>query len=451
MTDILIVDDSSDNLMIMRDTLVDCGYEVRTAVDADGAIHELEREPDMLLLDLWLRDSSGGGMEVLDHVRTQYPDIPVVMISAHGSIKTAVQAMEKGAFTFIEKPPDGTQLREVTARAVEMGRLRRENAAFRARARRPAHLLGDSQVMARLRSNLVSVAEHNSRVLFTGPPGSGKEEAARFLHAMSPRAEGPFVSIGAVELSQLASGDGFAQFWVGATGGTLLLDEVADLDPSGQKRVLRILVDQTVGRNRTARADVRVVATTAQELRKRIAGGQFREDLFHRIAVVEVDLPPLRARRRDIPELAHHLMERIAAERGCRPRQFSPVALTILQAHSWPGNVRELRNEIERLLIGRNADQSKPVLPGDISHAINTVSVPKAGALWDFADSPLREARTAFERKYLQYHADLAGGNVAKMAEQVGLERTALHRKLRALSICTKGRASGSGHSGRTS
>ncbi len=441
MADILVVDDRVDNLEIMRDTLEDCGYTVRTATNADAALTETKaKEPDLILLDLWLRESSLGGMDLLERVRSDHPLAPVIMISAHGNIEAAVQAIEQGAFTFIEKPVQGVRLRQVVQRALEMARLERENAAYRARDQRAVRLLGESPAMVKLRRTLESVAKHNSRVLFLGPPGVGKEEAARYLHLRSPSAEAAFVSIGANAFT-----DGIPSVWAQAESGTLLIDEIADLGDAGQRHLLRALVEQTIARPDTSGRNVRVLSTSTQDPRKLIEEGKLREDLYHRLAVVEVNLPPLSARRGDIPELATHFMELIASDLGRQPREFEAPAMSILQTHAWSGNIRELRNVIERLLIaGRSGQDGSPVTVGEIPTDLDAAE-PVAHGGDGFAGMTLREARKVFERQYLLFHAALADGNVLRMSEQVGVERTALYRKLRSLDIFGQVRAVDSG------
>ena len=454
MDNILIVDDRPENLEVMQDILQDCGYFVRTATDADGAFRAIEaREPDLLLLDLWLRDSSQGGMDILTAVRKDLPFTPVIMISAHGNIESAVQAIQKGAFTFVEKPINTSALTEVVKNALEVSRLRRENAAYRERDRRSVHLVGNSIALTKLRNTLESVAKGNSRVLFQGPLGSGKEEAARFLHVCSPRAAGPFAQVSGGVLSVgdafLSAGDyrilqSLSDILEKADGGTLFIDEAADLTREVQVALLRVLVDQTRSRSFGGqRADVRVLAATAHDLRAMIREGKFRDDLFHRLAVIEVELPALSERRGDIPLLAQHFMEVLGAELGRLPRKISPGAMNALQSHNWPGNLRELKNIIERLMIVDDAMQAAPVgfreLPSEICGVKE--QVPEIAGD-EFVDLSIREARSLFERQYLLAQVARTNGNVARMAEVVGMERSALHRKLKSLGILSELRGS---------
>ena len=441
MPDILIVDDQPENLELMQDILVDEGYRVRTAADADGTLSKLEAfEPDLILLDLWLRDSSLGGMEILEHVTAEHPLVPVIMISAHGNIERAVQAIERGAFTFIEKPLHTMQLLEIVKRSLEFARLRRENEGYRERDRTTDLMVGASPGITKLRRELDRAARTNSRILFRGPPGVGKQEAARYLHMRSPRAERPFVAISGVALETNDGGDNAYRLPERGllrriSGGTLLIDEVGDLSPNLQSRLLRLVVDQTFGRGgEGTAADVRILATTSRDLRA--TPGEFRMDLYHRIAVYEFDVPALAERRGDVPMLASVLSRRIAENLGRKPREFSSKAEFVLQSYDWPGNVLELRNVVERILIVDGDGCDGPIeigeLPADIRGG--DAAVPSLGLL-NLVNYPIREARQMFERQYLLAHISREGGNVPRIAENIGMDRSALYRKLSSLGI----------------
>lgn len=446
MNSILIVDDRPENLEVMRDILSDHGFEVRVSTDFEGAMRAIDaQQPDLLLLDLWLRNSAKGGMEILETVQASMPQVPVVMISAHGNIETALEAIHKGALDFVEKPVNTKQLMAVVHRALEVGDLRRENAVLRRREHRQVRLLGDSMAMTRLRELLNETAKRNSRVLFHGPVGSGKEEAARYLHLNSPRAAGPFHVVGGAVLGRgQGRPDVLSRALNRAEGGTLLIDEVADTSQEAQMALLRILVSQTRSPSTETGSDphdVRILSSTAQDLRKAIEMGRFRKDLYHRLAVVDVEMPPLVQRLADIPVLMAHFMELLAEDLGSSPRPITNAAMQELKSYSWPGNLRELKNIAERLVLAAGAHAGHPVgigeLPPEI-HGITDVSgsVESAYTLPDeFLDLPLRVARTKFDKLYLLAHVARACGNVPRMATVVGMERAALHRKLRDLGI----------------
>ena len=457
--DLLIVDDEIDNRELIAEVLSDEGYEPRTAGDSTQALAALTaRRPQLVLLDIWLQGSEMDGMELLDHIKAQYPDLPVVMISGHGNIETAVSAIKRGAYDFIEKPFETDRLLLVIQRAIEAAKLARENAELRQRVGRDAEMVGGSHGLGQVANAIERVARTGSRVLITGPAGAGKEIAARRLHSLSNRADGPFVVINAatmapnlveVELFGIEEGalgnEGGRRIGVfeQAHGGTLLLDEVADMPYETQGKILRVLVDQTfqrVGGGTDVQVDVRVVSASSRDLRAEIDGGRFREDLFHRLSVVPIRIPPLRERREDIPPLVEHFMARSSQMLGLPARQIGDDALAILQGYDWPGNVRQLRNIVERLLI---------MAPGDAGEAIGTDMLPpeitmatppalQGDAAGQVMTLPLREAREVFEREYLAAQINRFGGNISRTAEFVGMERSALHRKLKSLGLNTR-------------
>jgi two-component system nitrogen regulation response regulator NtrX len=451
-SDILIVDDESDIRELVAGILEDEGYEARVARDSDTALAAVgARRPSLVILDIWLQGSRMDGLEVLDEVRRQHPDLPVVIISGHGNIETAVAAIKRGAYDYVEKPFKADRLVLVVARALETSRLKRENEELREQAGVSDQLVGASPAMNQLRQALNKVAPTNSRVLIGGSAGTGKELAARLLHAASARAAGPFVAINAaamapdrVEIELFgAEGDG-AERRVGAMEqahkGTLYIDEVADMPLETQGKVLRVLVEQSfqrVGGTRKVQVDVRIVSSTSRDLRRDIERGRFREDLYHRLAVVPIRVPSLAERREDIPHLIEHFMDHIRRTTGLPARRIGEDALAVLQAHDWPGNVRQLRNNVERLMIlaGDDPDTviSAEMLPNEVG-ASSPPQVNGAGGEQLMA-LPLRDARELFERQYLAAQIARFGGNISRTASFIGMERSALHRKLKSLGL----------------
>src|SRR5262245_40464487 len=448
--EILIVDDEADIRTIIADTLQDEGYETRVAGDADAALAAIRvRRPALVLLDIWLEGSRMDGMGVLDAVRAEHPAVPVVMISGHGTVELAVSAIRKGAYDFLEKPFKTDRLLVVCQRAVEAARLRRENEELKFRAGVDWNLVGSSPAAGQVNQMIERVAPTNSRVLITGPAGAGKEVVARLIHARSLRRDGPFVVLNCATMhpdrmeAELFGVDG-ALRKVGtleeAHGGTLLLDEVGDMPVETQGKFLRVLQDQAVHRvngSEPCKVDVRVIASTAKDLNTLIEQGRFREDLFYRLRVVPIDVPPLRGRREDIPALARHLMTTAAQRAGLPPRVLGEDAIAALQAYSWPGNVRQLCNVIDWLLIRTPANEMHVVtarqLPPEIIGA--EPPLPRLDKAAEIMTMPLREAREAFEREYLMAQIARFGGNISRTAAFIGMERSALHRKLKLLGV----------------
>src|SRR3954447_1262484 len=452
--DILIVDDEADIRLQMGGVLRDEGYATRDAADSGEALAAIQaRQPTLVLLDIWLQGSELDGIGILRRLHGEMPGVPVVMISGHGTIETAVEAIRFGAYDFIEKPFKADRLLLVVARAIEAAQLRRENAELKLRAGGELDLVGASPAINQLRQQIERVAPTGSRVLISGAPGSGKEVVGRLLHARSRRADGPFVAINCatmhpdrleVELFGAEGSDAGTPRKVGtferAHGGTLFLDEVADMPLETQGKIVRALQEQTferVGGSRRVEVDVRVLASSNRELSSEIAAGRFREDLFYRLNVVPIRVPPLRERREDIPLLARHFMARGAEAARISAREFGEDALAALQAYPWPGNVRQLRNVVDWLLIMIPGDSTEAVhsdmLPNEITAIAPTV------VKWD-KDSeimtlPLRDAREVFEREYLLAQVTRFGGNISRTAAFVGMERSALHRKLKALGV----------------
>ncbi|WP_186398736.1 sigma-54 dependent transcriptional regulator [Stappia sp. P2PMeth1] len=451
--DILIVDDEADIRDLIAGILDDEGYKTRTAGDSDSALAAIkERRPSMVVLDIWLQGSRLDGLELLDAIKAQDPDLPVVIISGHGNIETAVSAIKRGAYDYIEKPFKADRLVLITERALEASSLKREIKQLRQRSGDAPELLGASSAMNNLRHTIERVAPTNSRVLIIGPSGAGKELAARTIHAMSQRARNPFVVINAAtitpermeeELFGIEDTDGRIRK-VGAMeeahGGTLYIDEVADMPYETQGKILRVLVDQTftrVGGVGKVSVDIRILSSSARNLDSEISEARFREDLFHRLGVVPLQVPPLADRRDDIPDLVRFFMEQISVASGLPIRKIGEDAMAVLQAHDWPGNVRQLRNNVERLMILTRGDPEAVItadlLPGEIG--ADVPSLPTNGGGEHLMALPLRDAREMFERDYLQAQIKRFGGNVSRTAEFVGMERSALHRKLKSLGL----------------
>ncbi len=454
--EILIVDDEPDIRMLIDGVLADEGYETRAAADSDSAIAAFRaRRPALVVLDVWLQGSRMDGLGLLETFHSEQPAVPVVMISGHGTIEMAVGAIQKGAYDFIEKPFQSDRLLLIVRRALEAAALSRENAELRLRAGPEATLTGESGPIHQLRSQVERVAPTGSRVLISGPAGSGKEVVARMIHARSRRADGPFVVMNCATLNPSRFEEELFGLEAGADpmsnprragvlerahGGTLLLDEVSDMPLETQGKIVRALQDQTferLGGSARVKVDVRVISTTNKDLQSEIAAGRFREDLYYRLAVVPVKVPALKERREDVPALARQFILRSAESSGMPAREFSADALAGLQAYDWPGNVRQLRNMVDWLLI---------MAPGSAQEAIRADMLPpeigsRAPALLnidptaDIMSLPLREARDLFETQYLQAQLLRFGGNISRTAQFVGMERSALHRKLKQLGV----------------
>src|SRR5215203_326286 len=452
--EVLVVDDEADIRELVSGVLEDEGYAVRTAADSNGTLEALEdRRPSLLLLDVWLQGSRLDGLQILQEVKRRDPNLPVLMISGHGNLDTAVAAIREGAIDFIEKPFEAERLLHLVNRATETDRLRRENETLRAQTGHDDQLHGTSAAINNVRATLKRVAPTGSRVLITGPAGVGKEIAARMIHQWSPRAKAPFIVVSSammspdrVEESLFGSeGEGLTRpgLLEQAHGGTLFLDEIADMPLTTQGKILRVLTDQSyhrVGGQRPVKVDVRVLSATSRNLSEEIAGARFREDLYYRLNVVPVKLPALRERREDIPELVNHFLARFAAERRIPTPSLSSEAMAALQAHEWPGNVRQLRNIIERTIILAPGDRVSCIevdlLPPEVLD--NQASVSGSSATMAIMGSPLREARESFEREYLKIQIRRFSGNISRTASFIGMERSALHRKLKALGIGDK-------------
>lgn len=454
--DILIVDDESDIRALVSGILEDEGFQPREAGGDAEALELIEtRRPNLVLLDIWLQGSQMDGLQILSQVKKRHPSLPVVMMSGHGTIETAVNALKNGAYDFIEKPFKADRLVLVVERAIEAARLRRENEELRLRTDADDNLIGASPGISQVRQAVERVAQANSRVLITGPSGCGKEVVARMLHDRSARAGGPFVVVNCATMepermetelfgTETPAEDGEGGRKVGyfeaAHNGTLFLDEIADMPLETQGKIVRVLQEQIferVGGSTKVEVDVRVVASATRDIQAEITAGNFREDLFYRLAVVPIEVPPLKTRREDIPALAAHFIGQASRRSGQPVRKLSENAVAALQAYDWPGNVRELKNIIERLLIMAPGGADEPIssesLPAEVTSNSFGSTAQNGGTEW--MGLPLKQAREAFERDYLQTQVTRFGGNISRTAEFVGMERSALHRKLKSLGL----------------
>jgi two-component system nitrogen regulation response regulator NtrX len=456
-SDILIVDDEADIRELVAGILEDEGHETRLARDSDEALQAIEaRRPQLVILDIWLQGSRLDGLEVLSLIKRTYPDLPVIIISGHGNIETAVTAIKRGAYDYIEKPFKADRLILVTLRALEALQLRREVRELRERSTFSVEMIGKSTAINQLRNAIDRVAPTNSRILIRGASGSGKELAARAIHIKSARSEAPFEVLNAAAMApdrveeelfgteDRTGGPRKVGALEEAHGGTLYIDEVADMPFETQGKVLRVLVEQKflrIGGSQKVAVNVRIISSTSRDLEREISEGRFREDLYHRLNVVPLRVPGLAERREDIPELIQFFVQQLSTASGLAPRHIGEDAIAVLQAHDWPGNVRELRNNIERLMIlaGGEPDAviTADMLPDEIG---SNVPLPVDGGSDHLMSLPLREAREIFEREYLLAQINRFGGNISRTAEFVGMERSALHRKLRALGVSSEHR-----------
>ncbi len=452
-SDILIVDDEADIREIVSGILADEGHGTRAAKNSDEALAAIAaRRPTLVFLDIWLQGSRLDGMQLLKLIKEQNPALPVVMISGHGNIETAVSAIKLGAYDFIEKPFKADRLVLVAERALEASRLKREVEELRNRTGGANHIVGKSPAINQLRQVIERVGPANSRVLITGAPGSGKELVARCIHEASARASGPFVTLNSATIAPEtmemelfgAEAAEVKSRKIGALeeahGGTLYLDEIADMPKETQGKILRVLVEQNflrVGGTTRVYVDVRILSSTSRNLAALIENGAFREDLFHRLSVVPVRVPSLSEHREDIPELVSFFMAQIAATNGMPRRLIADDAMAVLQSHDWPGNIRQLRNNVERLMILAAGDPeaalTAAMLPSEVGALVP--STPNGQGGEKLMNLPLREAREVFEREYLFAQINRFGGNISRTAEFVGMERSALHRKLKSLQV----------------
>ena len=455
MSDILIVDDERDIRELISEILKDEGFTTRLAGNSDSAIAAIDAEPPaLMILDIWLKDSRMDGIDILKTVKKENPEVPVVIISGHGNIEIAVAAIKQGAYDFIEKPFNIDQLLVVIRRAMETSRLRRENQTLKRQDGVQSEMIGASASFRTLISQLDKVTKSNGRVMLSGPAGSGKEVAARYIHANSNRASAPFVTVNCAgvtpdQMEEMLFGrEGIDRgvelgFLEQANGGVIYFDEVADMPLGTQTKILRVLVDQQflrVGGSENVRVDLRVISSTNRSLEVEIEAKRFRQELFHRLNVVPISVPSLEDRREDIPLLAEYFIKECNSNQGLALRVLSDDASALMQTMVWPGNVRQLKNLIEGVLI--LSDGSGPIeareLPGEEESSNEEGRVVLSGVL---ATLPLREAREAFEREYLLTQINRFGGNISRTANFVGMERSALHRKLKSLGVVTSAKA----------
>mgnify|MGYP003668834082 CR=1 FL=1 len=455
MSDILITDDERDIRELIGDILQDEGFETRLAANSEQCMSAIAKQkPALMILDIWLKDSAMDGIDILKTVKRDHPDIPIVIISGHGNIEIAVAAIKQGAYDFIEKPFNIDQLMVVIRRAMETSRLRRENVELKRGESAPADMLGDSAAFRALKAQLDKVTKSNGRVMLFGAAGAGKEIAARYIHANSARASAPFVTINSASVEpdrmeetlfgRETPGRGIEKGLLEqANGGVIYLDEVADMPLGTQSKMLRVLVDQAfqrVGGTEKVQVDLRFVSSTNRDLAVEIEAGRFRQELFHRLNVVPISVPSLEERREDIPVLAEHFIEMLHRTQGLPMRTLAEDARALLQTMLWPGNVRQLKNVVERVLIlGDSTDLiSARELPSSEETPAGDGRIVLSGGL---ATLPLREARELFEREYLLTQINRFGGNISRTASFVGMERSALHRKLKSLGVATTNKA----------
>ncbi len=453
---VLVVDDEKDIRQLIGQIVSEEGFKVSLAGDSESAMNEINNNaPDLIILDIWLKDSHMDGIELLKTVRSNDRNIPVVIISGHGNIEIAVAAVKQGAYDFLEKPFNSDQLLVVIKRALETSRLRREVANLRRSEVSESKMVGDSAAFKNLKSQLDKVTRSNGRVMLTGPAGSGKEIAARYIHANSQRSGEPFVSVSCASIEPNKMEEVLFGTEVGgviksgflekASGGILFFDEVADMPLGTQSKILRVLVEQSfcrVGGTDLVRVDLRVISSTSKNLVSKISSGDFREELFHRLNVVPVKVPSLESRREDIPILTQHFIDKLRKTEGLPNRVFSESALTKMQTMSWPGNIRQLRNAVEQVLI--LGPEKSPVEASELPESRQEDKISKVNNVLEenLINLSLRDAREVFEREYLMSQINRFAGNISKTAIFVGMERSALHRKMKTLSIVSEHKSS---------
>jgi len=447
---ICLVDDEPGILKTLSELLEDEGYQVTSAKSGMDALDVIRQDPpDLVFLDIWMPDLDG--LEVLKRVRQQFPHMLVIVMSGHGSIETAVQATKLGAYDYLEKPLDSEKITILVRNALHQRKLEEENLNFRIQVERHLQLVGDSSVMNKLREQIAAAAPAHSRVLIFGENGTGKELVARSIHRQSMRHQRPFVEVNCAAIPETlietelfghergAFTGAVAQKrgkFDSADGGTLFLDEIGDMSLATQAKLLRVLQEQQftrVGGNKLIKVNVRVIAASNKDLRQEIEKGNFREDLYYRVNVLPIEVPPLRARREDIPTLTRHFLKIHAEEQGVKLKEITAGALNVLARHDWPGNIRELRNQVERLMImvpttSIDVADVLPFMPGSPAGSVTWVSPTEA------YDS-LRDARRAFERDYIAIRLRENGWNVSKTADDLKIERSHLHRKIKSLNV----------------
>jgi two-component system nitrogen regulation response regulator NtrX len=455
--DILIVEDEDDIRAMIGGILEDDGYEVRLTATSAEAINSLKsRKPSLMILDVWLKGSTMDGIELLDSIKKSHPNMPVIIISGHGTVETAVSAIRKGAYDYIVKPFKADKLLVTCKRALENARLKSENEELKGKRSHDVALIGTSSHVIQLKQKITKIASTNSRVLISGQSGSGKELIARLLHENSLRSKGPFKAVNAAsiiperveeELFGVEDESGNLNkigLLERAHNGTLYLDEVADMPIETQGKLLRLLVEQRfrrLGGKDDVQVDVRVITSSSRDLFKEVSLGRFREDLYHRLNVMPLEAPPLKERREDIPALVEHFIAQLSSSTGLPSRKIGEDAMAALQAHNWPGNVRQLRNNVERLLILATGDPSQAITLKTLPPEVSVVRATKGNNENEKLISlSLRDAREHFERDYLKAQIQRFGGNISRTANFVGMERSALHRKLKSLGLSSNDR-----------
>ncbi|MBN9412653.1 MAG: sigma-54-dependent Fis family transcriptional regulator [Candidatus Paracaedimonas acanthamoebae] len=449
--DILIVDDEADIGRLMTEILEDEGYQCRHAIDGTKALEEIHmRRPSLVILDIWLGDSRFDGIKLLELIRKDHIDLPVIMMSGHGTIETAVTAIKNGAYDFIEKPFKANRLLLVIERAIEAAKLKRENKELRSKTSILTQLIGASPSTNQIRQQIERVASTSSRVLISGASGVGKEVVARLIHNKSRREKGPFIVLNCATLNperfeqELFGQENEQGIKIGlleqAHQGTLFLDEVSDMPLETQGKIVRSLQEQNflrVGGTKKVQVDVRVLASSSQDIKLEVMEGKFREDLYYRLNVVPLRVPCLKERRDDIPQLVEEFTQRIASSQGLPLRIFTKETLLILQSYDWPGNIRQLKNVIEWILIMAMEKEDHYITPDFLPAEIcgETPSLLRNEESSKLMSLPLREAREHFEKDYLLAQVARFSGNISQTAHFVGMERSALHRKLKTLQI----------------
>lgn len=451
--DILIVDDEADIRELVSGILSDEGYGTRVARDGVEALAAIKfRQPNLVVLDVWLGDGERDGIRILEMIKRDHPHVPVIMMSGHGTIETAVSAIKRGAYDFIEKPFESERMLMVISRALEAAKLRRENEELKVKTG-GMDLIGSSSLISHIRQTIDKVSCSNSRIFIGGPAGSGKEVVARLIHQNSRRANLPFISVNCSTMNpdyidaelfgtEIVGHDESQPRKIGlierAHGGTLYINEICDLPLSVQTKLIRVLQEGgfcRLGDNQKIEVDVRIIASTSMIVAQEIKEGHLRQDLYDRVSVIPIQVPALTDRLTDVPELVEHFMMQASKVHGRPARSFSTEAMIMMQSYPWPGNVRQLKNVVEWVLLMTGGDHREPVtcsmLPPEIR---SDVKLPTVGNM-SIVVMPLREAREAFEREYLLAQVNRFGGNISKTARFIGMERSALHRKLRALGV----------------
>lgn len=454
--EILVVDDEADIRDLVSDMLEDEGFIARKARNSEDALDEMANKvPAAVILDIWLKDSLLDGLGILEAIQRKYPEVPVVMISGHGTIETAVSSLKMGAYDYLEKPFKQEKLLRTLKMALEHAQLKRENEKLRKASDAINILLGDSAAVVQLRQSIDKVAPTNSRIFLTGPAGCGKETIARIIHSKSKRGKQPFISLNAGSLSSdmmdhelfgteddrdINAGPRKIGVLEQAAGGTLFIDEITDLPMPTQNKLLRVLQDgkfERIGANEPMQVDVRVISATRKDVKEAIRSGQLREDLYYRLSVVPLELCSLSERKDDIPMLCDYFLAHAAEHSKLPRRSLADDAIAAMQSYDWPGNIRQLRNTIEWLLIMSPGAADEPIsynmLPKDIGSGspASVMSEMKN----DIMALPLRQAREIFERQYLLSQINRFGGNISRTASFIGMERSALHRKLKSLKV----------------